>query len=77
SDRSADYSHLDWLPRENLTAPQLAETGPYCSGAYVEPIRPGMDDKTPIKYAPMFVGAKASRYEQEALVATLAGDVVI
>lgn len=36
--RSADYSHLDWVPREKLTAAQLAETGPYCSGAYVEPI---------------------------------------
>ncbi|KPC45455.1 LPS-assembly protein LptD Precursor [Pseudomonas amygdali pv. morsprunorum] len=75
--RSADYSHLDWVPREKLTAAQLAETGPYCSGAYVEPIRPGMDDKTPMKDAPMFVGAKASRYEQEAQVATLAGDVVL
>ncbi|RMT61271.1 LPS-assembly protein LptD, partial [Pseudomonas coronafaciens pv. atropurpurea] len=75
--RSADYSHLDWVPREKLTAAQLAETGPYCSGAYVEPIRPGMDDKTPMKDAPMFVGAKASRYEQEAQVATLAGDVVM
>ncbi len=75
--RSADYSHLDWVPREKLTAAQLAETGPYCSGAYVEPIRPGMDDKTKMSDAPMFVGAKASRYEQEAQVATLAGDVVL
>ena len=33
--RSADYSHLDWVPRDKLTAEQLAETGPYCSGAYV------------------------------------------
>ncbi|RRV04766.1 LPS-assembly protein LptD [Pseudomonas sp. v388] len=75
--RSADYSHLDWVPRENLTPAQLAETGPYCSGAYVEPVRPGMDDKTPMDEAPLFVGAKASRYEQEAQVATLAGDVVL
>jgi LPS-assembly protein len=75
--RSADYSHLDWVPRENLTPAQLAETGPYCSGAYVEPIRPGMNDKTKMSDAPMFVGAKASRYEQEAQVATLAGDVVL
>ena len=75
--RSADYSHLDWVPREQLTPAQLAETGPYCSGAYVEPIRPGMDDKTPMNEAPMFIGAKASRYEQEAQVATLAGDVVL
>ncbi|MEB0170352.1 LptA/OstA family protein, partial [Pseudomonas sp. CCC4.4] len=75
--RSADYSHLDWVPREKLTPAQLAETGPYCSGAYVEPIRPGMNDKTKMSDAPMFVGAKASRYEQEAQVATLAGDVVL
>jgi LPS-assembly protein len=75
--RSADYSHLDWVPREQLTPAQLAETGPYCSGAYVEPIRPGMDDKTPMKEAPMFIGAKASRYEQEQQVASLAGDVVM
>jgi LPS-assembly protein len=75
--RSPDYSHLDWVPRENLTPAQLAETGPYCSGAYVEPIRPGMDDKTPKKDAPLFIGAKASRYEQEEQVASLAGDVVM
>lgn len=75
--RSADYSHLDWVPRENLTPAQLAETGPYCAGAYVEPIRPGMDDTTPKSEAPTFLGAKASRYEAEQQVATLAGDVVM
>jgi LPS-assembly protein len=75
--RSADYSHLDWVPRDKLTAAQLAEAGPYCAGAYVEPLRPGMDDDTPLDEAPMFVSAKASRYEQETQVATLAGDVVL
>lgn len=75
--RSADYSHLDWVPRDKLTAEQLAETGPYCSGAYVEPERPGMNDKTAKKDAPTYVSAKASRYEQEQQVATLAGDVVM
>ena len=75
--RSADYSHLDWVPREQLSAAQLAETGPYCAGNYVEPIRPGMNDQTPMNEAPMFVSAKASRYEQEQQVATLAGDVVL
>ncbi|KAA8558036.1 LPS-assembly protein LptD [Pseudomonas extremaustralis] len=75
--RSADYSHLDWVPREKLTAAQLAETGPYCSGAYIEPTRPGMNDKTNKSDAPTFIGAKASRYEQESQVATLAGDVVM
>ena len=75
--RSPDFSHLDWVPREKLTAAQLAETGPWCSGAYVEPVRPGMNDKTPKSEAPTFLGAKASRYEQEQQVASLAGDVVM
>ncbi|RZI31828.1 LPS-assembly protein LptD [Pseudomonas orientalis] len=75
--RSKDYSHLDWVPREKLTAAQLAETGPYCGGAYIEPTRPGMNDKTNKSDAPTFIGAKASRYEQEQQVATLAGDVVM
>ena len=75
--RSDDYSHLDWVPRDKLTAAQLAETGPYCSGSYVEPIRPGMNDPTSKSDAPTFIGAKASRYEQEEQVATLAGDVVM
>jgi len=75
--RSADYSHLDWVPRDKLTAAQLAETGPYCEGAYVEPIRPGMDDKTSKQDSPTFIGAKASRYDQEQQTATLAGDVVL
>lgn len=75
--RSADYSHLDWVPREQLTEAQLAETGPYCAGAYVEPLRPGMSDDTPMDEAPLFVSAKASRYEQEKEAATLAGDVVL
>src|SRR5690606_29975656 len=30
SSRSADFSHLDWVPREQLNAAQLAEVGPYC-----------------------------------------------
>lgn len=75
--RSADYSHLDWVPRDKLTAAQLAEVGPYCSGEYVEPVRPGMNDKTPRDEAPTYVSAKASRYEQETQVATLAGNVVL
>ncbi len=75
--RSADYSHLDWVPRDKLTPAQLAETGPYCSGSYIEPIRPGMNDKTNKSDAPTFIGAKASRYQQDEQVATLAGDVVM
>ncbi|WP_175653457.1 LPS-assembly protein LptD [Pseudomonas sp. Marseille-P9899] len=75
--RSADYSHLDWVPRDKLTAAQLAETGPYCSGAYIEPTRPGMNDSTPKDESPTFIGAKVSRYQQEQQIATLAGDVVM
>src|SRR3989338_2443244 len=63
SSRSADYSHLDWVPREKLTSSQLAEVGPYCAGSYIEPIRPGTNDDTPMDEAPMFLSAKASRYE--------------
>ncbi|PTU74939.1 LPS-assembly protein LptD [Pseudomonas mangrovi] len=75
--RSADFSHLDWVPREKLTAAQLAEAGPYCAGAYIEPRRPGMNDATPLEDAPTFVSAKASRFQQEEQIATLAGDVVV
>lgn len=75
--RSADYSHLDWVPREQLTNAQLAETGPYCAGAYIEPSRPGQFDDTPMSEAPTYVSAKATRHEQEQEVSTLAGDVVL
>ncbi|MDD2059163.1 LPS-assembly protein LptD [Pseudomonas sp. GD03860] len=75
--RSTDYSHLDWVPRDQLTPAQLAETGPYCAGAYIEPTRPGMTDTTPKDEAPTFIGAKVSRYQQEQQIATLAGDVVM
>ncbi|WP_411383663.1 LPS-assembly protein LptD [Pseudomonas sp. L7] len=75
--RSEDYSHLDWVPREKLTAAQLAETGPYCGGAYVEPIRPGMNDSTPKDESPTYLNAKVSKYQQEQQIATLAGDVVM
>ena len=75
--RSADYSHLDWVPRDQLTNAQLAETGPYCAGTYVEPNRPGQFDDTPMSEAPTYVSAKATRYEQQQEIATLAGDVVL
>ncbi|MCO7514130.1 LPS-assembly protein LptD [Pseudomonas guariconensis] len=75
--RSEDYSHLDWVPREKLTPAQLAETGPYCAGAYIEPERPGMNDTTPKDESPTYLNAKVSRYQQEQQIATLAGDVVM
>lgn len=74
---SEDFSRLDWVPRDQLTAAQLAEAGPYCAGAYVEPTRPGMNDTTPMSQAPTYLSAKASRYQQEEQIATLAGDVVM
>lgn len=75
--RSADYSHLDWVPREELTAAQLAELAPYCSGTYVEPSRPGRFDDTPKGESPIHVSAKATRHDQEQAVSALAGDVVL
>ncbi|QAX81490.1 LPS-assembly protein LptD [Candidatus Pseudomonas adelgestsugas] len=74
---SAEYNHLDWMTRDKLTAAQLATTSQYCSGAYIEPTRPGMNDKTDKKNTSTVIGAKASRYEQKQQVTTLAGDVVI
>ncbi len=75
--RSTDYSHLDWVPRDKLTAAQLAEISPYCKGSYVEPDRPGRYDQTPKKEAPIYVSAKASRHEQETEDSVLAGGVVM
>lgn len=75
--RSADYSHLDWVPREQLSEAQRAEIAPYCAGDYVEPLRPGMDDRTPADESPTFVSARASRYDQQSETTTLAGDVVL
>ncbi len=75
--RSNEYSHLDWVPREQLTEQQLAEVGPYCSGGYIEPDRPGMDDTTPFKDAPLYIKAGASRYVQSTETATIAGNVLM
>lgn len=75
--RGQDYSYLDWVPRDQLSAAQLAEIGPYCAGTYIEPPRPGRLDDTPLSEAPTYVSAKASRYEQATETATLAGDVVL
>lgn len=67
---------LDWVPRDKLTAAQLAKPALLRRRLH-QPIRPGMNDKTNKSDAPTFIGAKASRYEQEQQVATLAGDVVM
>ena len=75
--RSADFSHLDWVPHDQLTPEQQAEVGPSCSGRYIEPLRPGMNDTSAFKNAPLYINAGASRYKQTTETATLAGDVVI
>ncbi len=75
--RSADFSHLDWVPHDQLTPAQQAEVNPSCSGRYIEPLRPGMNDTSAFKNAPLYINAGASRYAQTTETATLAGDVVI
>ncbi len=77
TERSVDYNHLDWVPRDQLTEKQLAEVGPYCSGGYIEPSRSGMDDTTAFKDAPLYISAGATRYEQSSEIAKVAGDVVM
>lgn len=75
--RSQDFSHLDWVPRDQLTPAQLAEIGLYCEGSYVEPPRAGMDDKTPPGEAPTYISANASRYNEDKQIGTLAGNVIL
>lgn len=77
SKQSLEASELDWVPRGQLSTAQLAEIGPYCSGTYIEPVRPGAQDATPLSDAPLFVSANASRYAQKEQTSTLAGNVVL
>lgn len=75
--RSSDYSHLDWVPRDKLTPAQLAETAPYCSGAYIEPPRPGINDDRPQSDMPTLVSSNVTRYDQQRDIITVAGNVVM
>ncbi|MFT0211293.1 LPS-assembly protein LptD [Pseudomonas sp. F1_0610] len=75
--RTVNYADIDWVPQDQLTEEQQAEMGAYCGGRYIEPLRPGMDDTTPIDEVPTYLSAKVSRYDQQNQVATLAGDVVM
>ncbi|HLT03416.1 MAG TPA: LPS biosynthesis protein, partial [Pseudomonas sp.] len=77
SPRPHPYQHMDWVPREALTPAQQAEIGPWCRGGYVEPARPGMDDRTPVDEAPTYASADASRYDQRNERTVLQGDVVL
>lgn len=71
------HQHLDWVPRDQLTAEQQAEIGPWCRGGYVEPARPGMDDRTPADEAPTYASADSSSYDQRNERTVLQGDVVL
>ena len=72
-----DYSRLDWVPREQLSAEQQAAIAPYCGGTYVEPERSGRDDETPFDQLPVYASAESSRFEQGSQTGVLEGDVLM
>lgn len=74
---ASEFSDLDWVPREQLSAAQRAVIAPYCAGTYVEPPREGRDDDTPFDELPIYAEADSSRYEQGNQTGTLAGDVLL
>ncbi|RGP55830.1 LPS-assembly protein LptD [Pseudomonas abyssi] len=74
---STDFSRLDWVPREQLSAEQQAAIAPYCGGAYVEPERTGRDDPTPFDQLPVYASADSSRFEQDKQTGVLQGDVLL
>src|SRR5690554_5867038 len=75
--RAVDFSELDWVPRDQLTAAQQAAIAPYCSGDYIEPDRIGRDDDTPFDELPVYASADSSSFEQDQQTGTLQGDVVL
>ena len=75
--QSADFSELDWVPRDQLTAAQQAAIAPYCSGDYIEPPRAGRDDNTPFDQLPVYASADSSSFEQRSQTGTLQGDVLL
>ncbi len=68
------HQHLDWVPRAQLSPAQLAEISPWCKGSYVEPARA---TETGAQESSTYLSARASRYDQQNQIATLAGDVVM
>ena len=74
---SADFSELDWVPRDQLSEAQRAAIAPYCSGDYIEPPRIGRDDDTPFDQLPIYATADSSSFEQNNQTGTLEGDVVM
>src|SRR5690606_14906099 len=75
--RSADFSELDWVPRDQLTEAQQAAIAPYCSGDYIEPPRAGRNDNTPFDQLPVYASADSSSFEQRSQTGTLQGDVLL
>ena len=73
----ADFSELDWVPREQLSEAQRAAIAPYCSGDYIEPPRIGRDDDTPFDQLPVHATADSSSFEQGQQTGTLQGDVLL
>ncbi|TDQ34781.1 LPS-assembly protein LptD [Thiopseudomonas denitrificans] len=71
------YAHLDWIPRDQLSAAQLEEIAPYCAGTYIEPARLGKDDNTPLNQSPIFASADSSSYNQPEQITTLDGNVIL
>ncbi|SDS79798.1 LPS-assembly protein [Halopseudomonas litoralis] len=72
-----NFSELDWVPRDQLTATQRAAIAPYCSGDYIEPPRAGRDDDTPFDELPVYASADSSSFEQRNQTGTLQGDVLL
>lgn len=75
--QTADFSELDWVPREQLSEAQRAAIAPYCSGDYIEPARIGRDDDTPFNQLPIHATADSSSFEQGEQTGTLEGDVLL
>ena len=75
--QAADFSDLDWVPREQLSEAQRAAIAPYCSGDYIEPARIGRDDDTPFDQLPIYATADSSSFEQGQQTGTLQGDVLL
>lgn len=74
---ASEFSQLDWVPRDQLSAAQQAAIAPYCSGTYIEPPRAGRDDDTPFEDLPIYAEADSSRFEQSNQTGTLEGDVLL
>src|SRR5690554_3539418 len=72
SARSSDYRHLDWVPLERNGSGQQ---GQLCGGSYIEPLRFGLDDQTPLSQAPIFITAERSFSDQLQQFTELEGDV--